>query len=76
MLMLAEGARARRRAAHRFGLQSVFIKAHGGIEHPRVVRGINFERRVVRGDDGQRAAAQKMVSNGHGQRCALFRIGG
>src|SRR5579864_4884841 len=58
------------------GLKSVFIEAHGGVEHARGVGGIYLERRVVRGDDAERAAAAEMVCNGHGQRRAFFRIGG
>ena len=56
-------------------LQSRFIKPNRAIHHSRRSRRENFQRRVMCGNNRDASYAQKMISNGHRQRRAFFRIG-
>ena len=72
---------ARRRAGHAdfqfIGrLQCRLIEADRRVHHAGRVCGVNFERRVVSGDDGDAADAAEVSGNGHGQGRAFLRIGG
>ena len=57
-------------------LQGGLVEADGGVEHAGRVRGVDLERCVVRGDDGQAADVAEVSGDGDGQGGALFGIGG
>ncbi len=77
----ASNVDARRRAGHAdfqfIGrLQRGLIEADRRVHHAGRVRGVDLERRVVRGNDGDAADAAEVSGNGNGQGRALFGIGG
>ena len=58
------------------GLERGLVEADGGVQHAWGIRGVDLERSVMRGDDGQAADAAEMSSDGDGESGAFFGIGG
>ena len=57
------------------GCERSFVEAHSSVQHARCVRAENFQRRVMRGDDGDAADPAKVLSDGDGQSGAFFGVG-
>ncbi len=58
------------------GRESFLVEADGGVEDSGGVGGVDLERGVVGGDDGERLAQAEVFGDGDGERGSLFGIGG
>ena len=58
------------------GGESFLVEADGGVEDTGRVGGVDLERGVVGGDDGEGTGAAEVFGNGHGKGGSLFGIGG